>query len=91
MNKFQLDEAIRMTQKDKKELNSYLNDIKECKKVKVIIVKNDGTEVYIAFSNKLLYDFLKKGFEISFKSMCEEATETEKELLRIKERSARNE
>ncbi|EIS9703486.1 hypothetical protein [Clostridioides difficile] len=91
MNKTQLDEAIRITQKDIRELSSYSNEIKNCKKVKVTIIKNDGTKVPITFSNKLLYDFLKSGFEISFKSMCEEAAETEKELLRIKEGSVRNE
>lgn len=91
MIKFQLDEAISMTQKDIRELSSYSNEIKNCKKVKVTIIKNDGTKVPITFSNKLLYDFLKSGFEISFKSMCEEVAEIEKELLRIKERSVRNE
>ncbi|HBF9920346.1 TPA: hypothetical protein KO472_003921 [Clostridioides difficile] len=85
MNKFRLDEAISITQKDIKDLSGYSNDIKECKKVKVTIIKKkNGTKVPITFSNELLYDFLKKGFEISFKSMCEEAAETEKELLRIK-------
>ncbi len=39
MNKTQLDEAIRITQKDIRELSSYSNDIKECKKVKVTIIK----------------------------------------------------
>ncbi|MGO0987999.1 hypothetical protein ACTPEW_18885 [Clostridioides difficile] len=91
MKKIELDEAIKIIQKDIKELGSYSNDIKECKKVKVTIIKNDGTKVPIVFSNKLLYDFLKSGFEISFKSMCEEASETEKELLMIKKRSVRNE
>ncbi|EGT3674383.1 hypothetical protein I4P50_16135 [Clostridioides difficile] len=84
MNKFRLDEAISITQKDIKDLSGYSNDIKECKKVKVTIIKKNGTKVPITFSNELLYDFLKKGFVISFKSMCEEAAETEKELLRIK-------
>ncbi|MCC0648466.1 hypothetical protein [Clostridioides sp. ZZV15-6598] len=89
MKKIELDEAIKITQKDIKELNGYSKEIKNCKKVKVTIIKNDGTKVPILFSNKLLYDFLKSGFEISFKSMCEEASETEKELLRIKKRSVK--
>ncbi|MDB3582146.1 hypothetical protein C4238_03730 [Clostridioides difficile] len=91
MNRFRLDEAISITRRDIKELSGYSNDIKECKKVKVTIIKKNGTKVPITFSNELLYDFLKKGFEISFKSMCEEAAETEKELLRMKEGSVRNE
>ncbi|HFL3675449.1 TPA: hypothetical protein ACG3QH_003664 [Clostridioides difficile] len=91
MNRFRLDEAISITRRDIKELSGYSNDIKECKKVKVTIIKKNGIKVPITFSNELLYDFLKKGFEISFKSMCEEAAETEKELLRMKEGSVENE
>ncbi|NKN22150.1 hypothetical protein [Clostridioides difficile] len=49
MNKFQLDEAIRITQKDKKELNAYSNDIKECKKVKVTIVKKMEPKCLLPF------------------------------------------
>ncbi|HBL5327042.1 TPA: hypothetical protein LR327_002470 [Clostridioides difficile] len=49
MNKFRLDEAISITQKDIKDLSGYSNDIKECKKVKVTIIKKMELKCLLLF------------------------------------------
>ncbi|AFO72178.1 hypothetical protein [Clostridioides difficile] len=49
MNRFRLDEAISITRRDIKELSGYSNDIKECKKVKVTIIKKMELKYLLLF------------------------------------------
>lgn len=86
-----MDEAIKIAQKDVKESSKYLSEIKNCKKIKVTIIGRNGTKVPVVFSNEQLYDFLKESLKIGLKSMQEEALETVKELLELREEGEKSE
>ncbi|MCC0654717.1 hypothetical protein [Clostridioides sp. ES-S-0001-03] len=87
----QIDEAIKIAQNDVKESNKYLDEIKNCKKIKVEIIGKNGTKIPVNFSNEGMRNLLKEGLEISLKSMQESALEIEKSLLELKKEGEKSE
>ncbi|HFL3205691.1 TPA: hypothetical protein ACG3JX_003933 [Clostridioides difficile] len=86
-----INEAIEKTKEDEKDINKYLREIKNCKEIKVKIIRKNGNKVDVTFVNKYMKRWLDEEIEILINVMKNEVVQLKKELLKMREAGEKNE
>ncbi|MGO0861666.1 hypothetical protein [Clostridioides difficile] len=86
-----INEAIEKTKEDEKDINKYLREIKNCKEIKVKIIRKNGNKVDVTFVNKYMKRWLDEEIEILINVMKNEVVQLKKELLKMKKEGEKNE
>lgn len=86
-----VDEAIEKTKEDEKDINKYLREIKNCKEIKVKIIRKNGNKIDVTFVNKYMKQWLDEEIEILINVMKNEVVQLKKELLKMKKEGEKNE
>lgn len=86
-----INEAIEKTKEDEKDINKYLREIKNCKEIKVKIIRKNGNKIDVTFVNKYMKQWLDEEIEILINVMKNEVVQLKKELLKMREAGEKNE
>lgn len=86
-----INEAIEKTKEDEKDINKYLREIKNCKEIKVKIIRKNGSKIDVTFVNKYMKRWLDEEIEILINVMKNEVVQLKKELLKMREAGEKNE
>ncbi|MDB3082956.1 hypothetical protein C4097_00065 [Clostridioides difficile] len=86
-----INEAIEKTKEDEKDINKYLREIKNCKEIKVKIIRKNGNKIDVTFVNKYMKQWLDEEIEILINVMKNEVVQLKKELLKMQKEGEKNE
>ncbi len=86
-----INEAIEKTKEDEKDISRYLREIKNCKEIKVKIIRKNGNKIDVTFVNKYMKQWLDEEIEILINVMKNEVVQLKKELLKMREAGEKNE